>query len=236
VRRIDRLHVPNTADRFRFGTLQSRFQTFLDLWERGLRAREEGRPGPFAQRPATAAAREKGPQDRILHVAAFHDPTREMDKLHELYERLADARREAGEDAVPFHKFADLVKDQVKRLKQSGSPEVAFRVAVKDGKVNFTALDEAVTLGVVEPLDLACNALRSLPTCSSATGQLSGQPPTSYQPQNRIPAGAKKRTASRGPLRCQSPLGHPAKHHGRPRVILSTYLYVYLTVIRGWLG
>jgi hypothetical protein len=141
VRRIDRLHMRNTADRFRFMTLQSRFQTFLDLWERGLRAREEGRPGPFAQRPATAgiAAKEKGPQDRILHVAAFHDPTREMDKLHELYERLADARREAGEDAVPFHKFADLVKDQVKRLKQSGSPEVAFRVAVKDGKVNFTA-------------------------------------------------------------------------------------------------
>jgi hypothetical protein len=62
-----------------------------------------------------------------------------MDKLHELYDRLADARREAGEEAVPFHKFADLVKDQVKRLKQSGSPEVAFRVAVKDGKVNFTA-------------------------------------------------------------------------------------------------
>jgi hypothetical protein len=140
VRRIDRLHIPNTADRFRFMTLQSRFQTFLDLWERGLRAREEGRPGPFAQRPATAgAAKEKGPQDRILHVAAFHDPAREMDKLHELYERLADARREAGEDAVPFHKFADLVKEQVKRLKQSGSPEVAFRVAVKDGKVNFTA-------------------------------------------------------------------------------------------------
>ena len=41
--------------------------------------------------------------------------------------------------SIPFHKFADLVKDQVKRLKQSGSPEVAFRVAVKDGKVNFTA-------------------------------------------------------------------------------------------------
>jgi hypothetical protein len=141
MRRIDRLHIRNTADRFRFVTLQSRFQTFLDLWERGLRAREEGRPGPFAQRPAAveSAAKEKGPQDRILHVAAFHDPTREMDKLHELYERLADARREAGEDAVPFHKFADLVKEQVKRLKQSGSPEVAFRVAVKDGKVNFTA-------------------------------------------------------------------------------------------------
>ena len=40
---------------------------------------------------------------------------------------------------MPFHKFAELVKNQVKKLRETGSPEVAFRVAVKDGKVNFTA-------------------------------------------------------------------------------------------------
>jgi hypothetical protein len=141
VRRLDRQHISNYAERFRFSTLQSRFQTFVDLWDRGLRAREEGRPGPFSQRPAPAATspREKAAEDRILHVAAFDDPVRESDKLIELYHRLADARREVGEEAVPFHKFSELVKDQVRRLKQKGSPEVAFRVAVKDGKVNFTA-------------------------------------------------------------------------------------------------
>ena len=119
-------------------TLQSRFAAFIDLWDRGLRAREEGRPGPFAQKP-TEAPRQKRPEDRILHVAAFRDPMREMDKLHELYESLAEARREVGGDEVPFHKFAELVKGQVKKLKDGGSAEVAFRVAVKDGKVNFTA-------------------------------------------------------------------------------------------------
>ena len=40
---------------------------------------------------------------------------------------------------MPFHKFAELVKSQVTKLKASGSAEVAFRVAVKDGKVSFTA-------------------------------------------------------------------------------------------------
>ncbi len=141
VRRLDRQHIANYAERFRFATLQSRFQTFIDLWDRGLRAREEGRPGPFSQRPAAtvAGAKEKPAEDRILHVAAFNDPVRESEKLIELYHRLADARREVGEEAVPFHKFSELVKDQVRRLKQKGSPEVAFRVAVKDGKVNFTA-------------------------------------------------------------------------------------------------
>jgi hypothetical protein len=139
VKQFDRGHIPNTGDRFRFTTLQSRYATFIDLWDRGLRAREEGRPGPFAQKHAPAAPVKQGPENRILHVSSFRDPVREIDKLTDLYESLAEARREVGEDAPPFHKFAELVRSQVKKLRDTGSPEVAFRVAVKDGKVNFTA-------------------------------------------------------------------------------------------------
>ena len=43
------------------------------------------------------------------------------------------------EDPFPFHRFAQIVKGQVSKLKQTGSREVAFRVSVKDGKVAFTA-------------------------------------------------------------------------------------------------
>jgi hypothetical protein len=140
VKRIDRARaMVSTGDRFRFDTLQSRYQTFIDLWDRGLRAREEGRPGPFAQPPPkTRTKRPEAPDSKVLHVTAFQDPMREMDKLHGLYDSLMDARRESGEDVVPFHKFAALVKDQVAKLREAGNPEVAFRVAVKDGKVNFT--------------------------------------------------------------------------------------------------
>jgi len=139
VKQYGRAYFQNTADRFRFETLQTRFQTFIDLWDRGLRAREEGRPGPFAQKHPSADAQRKEVGNRILHVSAFRDPLREIDKLTELYESLAEARREVGEEAPPFHKFADLVKNQVKKLNQGGSGEIAFRVAVKDGKVSFTA-------------------------------------------------------------------------------------------------
>jgi hypothetical protein len=139
VRRLDNTHIPNTGGRFRFNTLQSRFQTFSDLWDRGLKAREEGRPGPFANLKPPAEEKQKRPPDRILHVTTFNDPIKEMDKLQDLYESLAEARREVGEDAIPFHKFADLIKTQVGAFKQKGTPEVAFRVAVKHGKVAFTA-------------------------------------------------------------------------------------------------
>jgi hypothetical protein len=139
VKQYDRGHIPNYGDRFRFTTLQSRYITLIDLWDRGLRAKEEGRAGPFVHKRAEKAAEPKHLEDKILCVASFRDPAREADKLRDLYDSLVEARREIGEEAVPFHKFADLVKTQVKKLRQGGSPEVAFRVALKDGKVNFTA-------------------------------------------------------------------------------------------------
>jgi hypothetical protein len=140
VKQIDRMHIPNYGQRFRFTTLQSRFAKSLDLWDRGLRAREEGRPGPFAQpRPVEERPNRPRPEDRVVHVTTFENPLKEMEKVHQLYDNLAQARKEAGQEAIPFHKFADLIKNQVKSLKEKGSPEVAFRVAVKDGRVAFTA-------------------------------------------------------------------------------------------------
>jgi hypothetical protein len=139
IKQYDRAYIQNYGDRFRFNTLQSRYQSFVDLWDKALRGREEGRAsGPFAGRQKEPASA-KSADDKVVHATSFKDPLKEMDKLHDLYNSLVEARREIGEDAVPFHKFADLVKTQVKKLTSDGHGEVAFRVAVKDGKVNFTA-------------------------------------------------------------------------------------------------
>ena len=139
VKRLDRMQLANYGDRFRFSTLQSRYVAFIDLWDRGLRAREEGRRGPFAQPRAAEPATKAAPEDRVVHVASFRDPGREAEKVRDLYDRLADARRAVGQDSVPFDKFSELIRTQVAQLKEKGTTEVAFRVAVKDGKVSFTA-------------------------------------------------------------------------------------------------
>jgi hypothetical protein len=139
VKKLDRAYIQNYAHRFRFTTLQARFAAFVDLWDRGLRAREEGRPGPFVRKRSEEKKAPPKVEDRILFVTAFSDPMKEMDKLHDLYDTLRDARQELGEENVPFHKFTELVKNQVAKLKKDGAPEVAFRVSVKDGKLNFTA-------------------------------------------------------------------------------------------------
>jgi hypothetical protein len=108
MKRLDRGHIANYGARFRFSTLQSRYTSFVDLWERGMRSREEGRRGPFAAaRPAPAA--DTPPAERVLQVATLSDPTHEADKLRTLYESLSQARRDLGQPAVPYKDFATLV-------------------------------------------------------------------------------------------------------------------------------
>jgi hypothetical protein len=140
VKQYDRTYIQNYGERFRFQTLQARFAKLVDLWDRGLRAREEGRAGPFAAKHRdTAPPPPAAPKDREVYATTMRDPLREMDRMEHLYDSLTEARRANGQEAVPFHKFAELVKHQVDKLRQSGSREVAFRIALKDGKVSFTA-------------------------------------------------------------------------------------------------
>jgi hypothetical protein len=141
VKRVDRTPIGNYGQKFRFTTLQTRFSRFTDLWDRALKAREEGRPGPFSlpRRAPEPEPEHRVAADRILNVTTFRDPLTETEKLRDLYDSLAEARREVGQDAVPFHRFAELIKTQVSNLQARGSPEVAFRIAIQDGKVNVTA-------------------------------------------------------------------------------------------------
>jgi hypothetical protein len=52
VTQYDRRTTRKTVEKFRFSTIQSRYASLTALWDRAMRAREEGRPGPFAQQRA----------------------------------------------------------------------------------------------------------------------------------------------------------------------------------------
>jgi hypothetical protein len=141
VKQYDRMHMIKTADRFRFSALQARFTSFVALWERNLRAREEGRPGVLFSAPSAPdmPTQPERPEDRTVADASIQDPDHDVEKLQALYDAVTDARRQAGESDVPFDRFADLVRNQVRKLKADDTSEVRFRVELKDGKVKFTA-------------------------------------------------------------------------------------------------
>lgn len=149
VKQYDRMHIQNTAERFRFQGLQSRFSAFCELWERHLRSRELGRPGPRGGSPGGGAPPPAPPRARQGEaeatatpgrpgVVALRDPEAEGEKVQVLYEQLNSARRQAGEADVPFERFREVVRAQVSKFAADGT-EVAFRVGVQDGRVTFTA-------------------------------------------------------------------------------------------------
>lgn len=140
LKRLERAPLGTQVQRFQFSALQSRFSTFADLWDRGVRAREEGRPGPMTRGAPAAAPPPRKDAGKVVHTTELSDPVGQLDKLRDLYDALMDARRETGHDAVPFHRFADLVKRQVAELQaRYRSEEVSFRVVLQEGKVRFRA-------------------------------------------------------------------------------------------------
>jgi hypothetical protein len=150
VKRIDRMPIQNTGDRFRFQTVQSRWAAFSELWERQLKAQELGRrPGQRMAAPAAAPPPPQSPppspppgsgssRERVVAVQLVTDPWAQEDRVQALYERLVQARRDIGQQPVEYTRFTELVRAQVRKLGGDGR-EVAFRVALKDGKVTLSA-------------------------------------------------------------------------------------------------
>jgi hypothetical protein len=169
MKKTDQSFIRNTADRFRFETLQSRYQKFLELWERQMTNRELGRPTMGAKRPEppppVAKAAEK--QDE----AAARDEKGKPAAAKE-GQKPEPARAAASADAaeIRFKRDQALEGDRVKQLHEqlaqakqqagetpvpmdrlaalvkaqvakfkSEGKDVTFKVAVKDGKVSLTA-------------------------------------------------------------------------------------------------
>lgn len=152
VKKYDNGVIVNTADRFRFESLQSRYQKFIELCDRQLTNRELGRP-MIGARPAPAPTTPEAPEAREAPKApqAPKAPSEKVvsfgrdagdDRVRELYEQLAAAKQQAGEAPVEYERVAALVKAQVSKFAGEGTSNVAFRVALKDGKVSLTVKAE----------------------------------------------------------------------------------------------
>jgi len=169
IKKHDNSYIQNTADRFRFEGLQARFYKFIEIIDRQMTNREMGR-ATFGKRPAPAptpaaatASTEAAPAakgdpkapaqtaqqaaaDRAKEgaekVVKFNKADAGADaRVKELYEQLAAAKKQVGEQPVAYERVAALVKAQVSKFADDGT-NVAFKIALKDGKVSLTVKPE----------------------------------------------------------------------------------------------
>jgi hypothetical protein len=155
VKRYAYTEIRNNTERFRYQALSSRFNTFNELWNKRMRAIEEGRPVGLHGRAAIAAAATAGG----LSAAAAAAPARpsaapgaggefrvrsaEKDEsaVRALYEKFLQARQQAGEKGtVKFDNFQKLISQQASRIMaDKGAQAVDFRLETKEGKVSLKA-------------------------------------------------------------------------------------------------
>lgn len=93
-----------------------------------------------ADTPASAAA--KAEKEAAERVVKFNKTEAAAEKrVKELYEQLAAAKKQVGEQPVAYERVAALVKAQVSKFADDAT-NVAFKIALKDGKVSLTVKPE----------------------------------------------------------------------------------------------
>ena len=141
--------IRNNTDRFRYQTLTARYNSFNELWQKRLRAREEGKafgvhglkadvlppPAPERERRAPAGGGGTGREFRV--GSAEGDDA----QVQALYQRYVEERERLGEGEAPaYESFRQLIGQQTaKILGDKGARAVDFRLDSSQGKVSLKA-------------------------------------------------------------------------------------------------
>ena len=126
--------IRNTALRFRFNSLNGRFQALKRQWEVTLREIEAGtyKRHVFKANLRQAAASAPAPSDAPA-------PTADVDTLFEAYREAARSCGQSVENLTPAKLGAAIAKQEAQLKDRLGCERVDFRVVVSDGRVKLKA-------------------------------------------------------------------------------------------------
>ena len=135
VRKYSRLTSLNYAQRFRYNSIQARFQSYLDLWNKQMRFKEEGRT-PSGGVIQVQEKPKKAPRKSATAVDA------QANHFQKVFNEYLKSREKMGENAsnVTFEKFSEqLSKQRQAILERYQCKDVQFYVAVEQGKTKLKA-------------------------------------------------------------------------------------------------
>ncbi len=146
IRRLGAAEPDSAADRYRFATLQGRYNALCERWDRLLTEKEAGRRpglhGGFARADSRQTDASSG--DAKLNADASASVRRKgaVDRDAELFGRYIAARRSRGEDVRGYDltRFKESLQKEREKLKERfGGVEVEFDVAERDGRIKLVA-------------------------------------------------------------------------------------------------
>ncbi len=139
------------AQIFRYNSLASKYAKFSEVWRQRSKKVEEGRSAYGYSKVARELEQQRLAEAERQHEArihgataarvAFSDPTKEGEKVQELYRTMLEAKKLAGESGdVNFEQFHKFVRTKTEQLRQQmGCKEVEYSISVEGGQVKLKA-------------------------------------------------------------------------------------------------
>lgn len=129
VREYNRNPPRNISEQSIFSMHQSKFNTYMEMWNRRMRLKEEGRLPT-------------GREERSKRVPRPTSPAAGDDGFRDVFDAYVKEKQRAGEgtDNLNYDSFKSALQKQATHLQQTrGLTDVDFGVSVKNGKVSVVA-------------------------------------------------------------------------------------------------
>ena len=152
VRTMSTSEPDSAADRYKFSTLQGRYNALCERWDRLQAEKEAGkRPGVYghftrltgsAGLERAAAARPNVSAPASVNPVAGRIPSSVSAADRELFERYRRAKIDHGEDVtgLDLERFVERLAREKEKLKEHfGGAEFEFAIAERDGRVRLVA-------------------------------------------------------------------------------------------------
>lgn len=144
------VEIRNSGDRFRYQGLVGRYNVFSEMWNKRLRAMEEGRVGPAAMvrlpgghTADLVATMPTAPPSRMVTERLSYRVEgggADAAAIRDLYEAFARRREQLGEKAPTFDAFErQIAQTTAKMAGGQGARAVDYRVETEGGKVTLKA-------------------------------------------------------------------------------------------------
>ncbi|HKF44965.1 MAG TPA: MXAN_5187 C-terminal domain-containing protein [Thermoanaerobaculia bacterium] len=157
IRRLSTSEPDNSAERYRFSTLQGRYNALCERWDRLQAEKEAGkRPGVYGHFTRISGAGLERPPSRpnappassVERDGGKPAASAESSAERDLFERFRKAKLEHGEDVrgLDFEKFVQrLALERAKLAQHFGVQEIEFDIAERDGRVRLVARPKETT-------------------------------------------------------------------------------------------
>jgi len=130
--------ITNTALRFRSQQAISRYNTYLQFWQRNLRDLEEGRKPRRRVTPSSPAAAAEETAPGVFEISTSNADKKDMDKIFSALKK--EYQRIGGSKTPDMKKVQSALEQQTKVIREKyGSERVVFKVTSEGGKVTIKA-------------------------------------------------------------------------------------------------